>query len=212
MRATIVTRAGVTATLAGITVAGMTLAGCTGGGSHPPPGPGSVVASVGNDPALVQRSATGSPSTSGAGQVLAPDPRVMPVAGPKTKHGARAAAARFASLYFAGKFSDAWQLLTEASRRAIPLDAWTGVHNACGPRPAATPGAIVSVVVFGNTALVTQAVPAGTGTSDDTYVLAYDNGQWVVSPDDKGTYSRGSITADIAAAKSAGYCGHQKVY
>jgi hypothetical protein len=69
------------------------------------------------------------------------------------------------------------------------------------------------VTAFGSAAIVTEAVagiPANPGTAED--VFNYGDGQWSYSPGEVGIYAHGSIAADIAAAKSAGFCTGWKVF
>lgn len=205
-------KAGFLASLAGISLTGITLTGCTN--SAPPQGGA-------NDPAVVMHSATpstghaspgGSPVASGSGQSTA-STGPEPSAGPKTKQGAQAAAARFINLYYARQFANSWGLLTLDARQLISRAAWIDVHNTCAPRAATVQKSITSVVLFGESAIITQATPgASSQSAKDTYVLKYANGRWAVSPDDIATYQRGPVTADVAAAKAAGFCGNWKVY
>ena len=65
---------------------------------------------------------------------------------------------------------------------------------------------IKAVTVFGNAAIVTEAIAgaAQPGTAED--VFNYANGHWGYSPEDLSIYHHGSVAADIAAAKAAGFC------
>ena len=69
------------------------------------------------------------------------------------------------------------------------------------------------MTVFGDAAIVTEAV-AGTalkpGTAED--VFNYADGHWRYSPADLSIYRHGSVTADIAAAKAAGFCTSWKIF
>jgi hypothetical protein len=205
--------------LAGIALAG-TLGGCTsavpgGAGARPAAaGAGDGIGGAGGDPVLATRSPA-APGPSAAGGTMRPalDSRVTPRVGPKTKNAAQAAAARFITLYATGRFGDMYQLLAEDSRQSIPLAAWLGVHAACRPRTAIKAGQITSVVVFGNTALVTRVTSGATsGHGRETFSLKYAGKAWGVSPGDRSIYQQPSLAADIAAARQAGFCGEQRIF
>jgi hypothetical protein len=198
--------------LAGIAVTGITLAGCTSSAPH---------LQNADDPALVMHSpgpatgsepSSGSESARGSSQSAASTGKATP-ASPKTRQGAQAAATRFTQLYYSKRYADSWNLLAGDARQVISRSSWTDVHNACTPHGANPQKRIASVVLFGESAIITQAA-SGTGSASakDTYVLSYVNGQWAISPDDIATYQRGSVAADVAAAKAAGFCGNWKVY
>ena len=72
---------------------------------------------------------------------------------------------------------------------------------------------IKAMTVFGDAAIVTEAItgaPSQLGTAED--VFSYANGHWSYSPQDLSIYLHGSVTADIAAAKAAGFCTSWKVF
>jgi len=68
-----------------------------------------------------------------------------------------------------------------------------------------------SVTVFGNAAIITQVL-AGPGNRTADYILSYDSSGWHYSPADLGIYHRGSVSADIAAAKAVGLCAGWRVF
>jgi hypothetical protein len=86
------------------------------------------------------------------------------------------------------------------------------VHNGCQPDSTAATRTVSSVTVFGDTAIVTETAASGSAHHTDSYVLSYENGRWSYSPDSLGLYHHGSVPADIAAAKAAGFCGGWRVY
>jgi hypothetical protein len=183
---------------AGLAVAG--LAGCTistsapsGGTSTPAPAQASPLPSSGRTSAPAPAHA--SPLPSGA------------------MASARAAAARFDSEYFASQYAASWNLLASDVRRQVPENVWVKVHQSC---PAATSGVtrtIKAVTVFGTTAIVTETVlgpNSHRNTAENLFYFAA--GHWGYAPVNPGIYHRGSIAADIAAAKAAGLCAGWKAF
>jgi hypothetical protein len=130
---------------------------------------------------------------------------------PRTKAGARAAAAHFYSLYFRNQFAASWDLVAPAAKNQIPRSVWVAVHNGCPSASRGKTTVIRSVTLFGDTAIVTERSP-GTrsmpGESAD--VFNYTKGHWGYSPGNPGIYHHRSVAADIAAAKAVGLCVRQK--
>jgi hypothetical protein len=130
---------------------------------------------------------------------------------PKTKAGARAAAAHFYGLYVASQFAASWDLLAPVAQSQIPQSIWVKVHDGCLPATHGKARVIKSVTLFGDTAIIAEKL-SGThskhGKSDD--VFSYTNGHWGYSPGNPGIYHHGSAAADIAAAKAAGLCTSRK--
>jgi len=126
---------------------------------------------------------------------------------PHAQAHARAAAVQFDRLYLAGQFAASWDLLTPTVKRQIPRGVWVKVHNGCASAKAGTARAIKAVTVFGTVAIVSERL-AGTQSKHSTAqeVFNYDHGRWGYSPNDLSIYHHGSIAADIAAAKAAGFC------
>jgi hypothetical protein len=137
----------------------------------------------------------------------------VPPASPQMKAGARATAAQFYGLYAASRFAASWNLLAPATKRQVPKRVWVSVHEACPSAGAGKPRTIKAVTVFGNAAIVTEAIsgaPVTPGTAED--VFNYANDHWSYSPEDLNIYHHGSVNADIAAAKAAGYCTSSKLF
>ena len=116
-------------------------------------------------------------------------------------------------MYFASRFAASWDLLAPDAQRRVPKNVWIKVHEGC---PAATLGVtrvIKAVTVFGSTAIVTETI-TGAHSKRNTigYVFYYVDGHWGYSPLYPGIYHRGSIAADIAAAKAAGLCSSSKAF
>ena len=155
---------------------------------------------------------SGSPSVSPVPAVRTTASSV-PSASPQVKAGARAAAAQFYGLYSASRFAAFWDLLAPATKRQIPRSIWVKVHEACTPTDAAESRIIKAVTVFGDAAIITEAVTGAQltpGTAED--VFNYVNGHWSYSPQDLNIYHHGSVAADVAVAKTAGFCSSRKIF
>jgi hypothetical protein len=127
--------------------------------------------------------------------------------------GARAAAARSYRLYSASQFAAFWNLLSPATKRQVSRRVWVKVHEACTSAGAAESRIIKSVTAFGNAAIITEAVagvPAKPGGTED--VFNYAQGRWSYSPSDLSIYHHGSVAADVAAARAAGFCTGWKIF
>lgn len=150
--------------------------------------------------------------TSGPTVVTSTAPPAAPVS-PKMRSAAHAAAAQFYGLYSANKFAVLWNLLSPATKRRVSRHVWVSVHDACPDAGAGMSRIIRTVTVFGSAAIVTEAVARAApnlGTTED--VFNYANGHWSYSPPDPSIYHHGSVTADIAAAKAAGFCTSWKIF
>jgi hypothetical protein len=152
--------------------------------------------------------ATGPSATGGA--TAAPVAPATP-AEPHAQADARSAATRFDGLYLAGQFAASWDLLVPTVKRQVPRRVWVRVHEGCPSAMAGTARAIKAVTVFGTVAIVTEKLagaPPKHGTAEE--VFHYANGHWGFSPNELSIYLRGSVPADIAAAKAAGLCADWK--
>jgi hypothetical protein len=137
----------------------------------------------------------------------------VPLASPQMKAGARAAASQFYGLYSASRFAASWNLLAPATKRHVLRHVWVSVHEACPSIGTGKPRTIKAMTVFGDAAIVTESitgVPSQLGTAED--IFSYANGHWSYSPQDLNIYLHGSVTADIAAAKAAGFCTSWKLF
>jgi hypothetical protein len=159
------------------------LVGCSGGGSSGPSAPSAVTTTA---------------------------PGAAPVS-LQMRAGARAAAADFYRLYSASRFAAFWNLLSPATKRQISRHAWVSVHDACPSAEARKPRTIKAMTVFGNAAIVTEAI-AGAWPATAGDVFNYANGNWSYSPGDLSIYHHRSVAADIAAAKAAGFCTGWKIF
>ncbi|HXL93201.1 MAG TPA: hypothetical protein VN969_30100 [Streptosporangiaceae bacterium] len=177
--------------LIGAVAAGLAaLAGCTGG----PAVPGGQVPQAG-----VNAAATEKPT--GYASAAAPAGRGMTAS-------ARAAAIRFYGLYSEGQFSATWKLLAPTVRQGITARIWVGVHEGCSASGASKPMTVTAVTVFGDAAIITESI-AG---SVSEQVFNDVNGHWDYGPGSLSIYHHGSVTADISAARAAGFCGGSKVF
>lgn len=190
------------------------LAGCTGVASQSSPAGGTTApAGVTNTaPAGVTNTATAGAKGSAPSVVKSTAPAAAPVSS-QFRAGAQATAARFYRLYSAGQFSDAWNLLSPAAKRQVSKTAWVGVHNACPGVAVGKPRVIKAVTAFGSAAIVTEVVSgttSGQATAED--VFNYAGGTWNYSPGEVSIYLHGSVAADVASAKTAGFCTGWKVF
>ena len=85
------------------------------------------------------------------------------------------------------------------------------MHKACSAAGAGKSRVIKAVTVFGNAAIVTETVTGASSVAAED-VFTYADGHWRYSPQDPAIYQHGSVTADIAAAKAAGFCTSSKVF
>jgi hypothetical protein len=156
--------------------------------------------------------ASGSPSVSPVPAVRTTASSV-PSASPQVKAGARAAAAQFYALYLASRFGAFWDLLAPATKRQISRRVWVKVHDACPSAGAGKSRVIKSVTVFGNAAIITEAIAGGVAKLDTAEdVFNYAHGHWSYAPADPSIYHHGSVAADITAAKAAGFCTGRKIF
>jgi hypothetical protein len=135
----------------------------------------------------------------------------VPPASPQIKASARAAAEQFYGLYAASRYKAFWNLLAPATKREISSKVWVGVHEACRSAGAGKSRVIKAVTVFGTAAIVSEAI-AGVPPDATEDVFNYANGRWRYSLRDASIYRHGSITADAAAAKAAGFCTSWKIF
>ena len=142
-----------------------------------------------------------SPSPSPTSTKQARPVHTAPLSEPATVAAVRADAADYLSLASAGQFAITYQMLSASARQAITQQAWVAVHRAC----AGTSYQIKKLAVNGKTATVTVGLTGGhRGTLTET--LVYVAGSWGVSPGDLSLYQHGSVSADVAAARTQGGC------
>ena len=168
---------------------------------------GIVPAAVAAGLALAACSAASSGSSAAPSRSPAPGAHAGAPVEPATVAAVRADADDYLTLYTAGQFAIIYQMLSAPARQAINEQAWVAVHRGC---PGATGGMtykIRRVAVTGKTAVVTVALTGGAAKPESaTETLVYAGGHWGFSPGDLGLYRHGSVSADVAAAKTAGGC------
>jgi hypothetical protein len=160
------------------------LAGCSGGASGPPAIPTPTITATASS---------------------------VPPASPSMKASAHAAAEEFYGLYTVSHYAALWNMLAPATKRQISRNAWIGVHEACSTGGAGKSRVIKAVTVFGNAAIVAETI-AGIVPAKAEDVFNYTDGGWRYTPQDPSIYQRGSVTADIGAAKAAGLCTSSKIF
>jgi hypothetical protein len=81
------------------------------------------------------------------------------------------------------------------------------VHQGCPSQSAGLAYDVKDATLAGNTAVVIVSL-AGVAASIgfESEALTYSAGRWGLVPNDLSFYKHGSVRADIAAAKAAGYC------
>ena len=135
-----------------------------------------------------------------------------PTASPRERAAAQATAVRFYGLYAAHKYTVLWNLLASAAKRQIPRRVWVGVHEAC-LRDTARTRVVLAVTVFGDAAIVTETISGTTAKTKTAHdVFSYATGHWSYSPQDLSIYHHGSVTANVVAAKAAGFCAGGKIF
>lgn len=126
---------------------------------------------------------------------------------PETAAEASAVARQYFGLYSAGQFALSWTLLAPSAQRSVSKATWVAVHQGCPAQSAGLAYEVKDTTVTGNTAVVTVSL-AGVAASigSESEAFTYSAGRWGLAPNDLSFYEHGSIRADIAAAKAAGYC------
>lgn len=126
---------------------------------------------------------------------------------PETAAAARAAARQFLGLYSAGQYAASWTLLAPSVKHKVSQAAWVGVHQGCPPQSAGLAYNVSKATMTGDTAVVTVSLSgAAAAIGSVSESLTYTAGRWGFVPSDLSSYGHGSVKADIAAAKAAGYC------
>jgi hypothetical protein len=126
---------------------------------------------------------------------------------PETATAASAVARQYFGLYSAGQFAAAYGLLAPSAQRAVSESTWVAVHQGCPSQAAGLTYDIKDATLTGNTAVVTVTL-AGVASSlaSESEAPTYSGGQWGFVSNDLSMYEHGSVKADLAAAKAAGYC------
>jgi hypothetical protein len=126
---------------------------------------------------------------------------------PETAAAASAVARQYFGLYSAGQFAAAYGLLAPSARRAVSETTWVAVHQGCPSQAAGLAYEVKDATLTGNTAVVTVSLAgAASSLASESEALTYSRGRWGFVPNDLSLYEHGSVKADLAAAKAAGYC------
>jgi len=127
---------------------------------------------------------------------------------PETAAAAAAVAKQYFGLYSAGQFALSWTLLAPSAKRAVSQTTWVAVHQGCPSQAAGLAYNVKDTTLTGSTAVVTVTLAgAAASLASESEALTYSAGRWGFVPNDLSYYEHGSVKADIAAAKAAGYCG-----
>lgn len=156
-------------------------------------------------------SAPAAPTTNAATTAAAPSSATTSspsaAARPESAAAAAAVAKQYFGLYSAGQFALSWTLLAPSAKRAVSQATWVAVHRGCPSQAAGLAYNIKDTTVTGSTAVVTVTLAgAAASLASESESLTYSAGRWGFVPNDLSYYTYGSVKADIAAAKAAGYC------
>jgi len=126
---------------------------------------------------------------------------------PETAAAAAAVAKQYFGLYSAGQFALSWTLLAPSAQRAVSQATWVAVHQGCPSQAAGLAYNVKDTTLTGSAAVVTVTLAgAAASLASESESLTYSAGRWGFVPNDLSYYRHGSVKADIAAAKAAGYC------
>jgi hypothetical protein len=126
---------------------------------------------------------------------------------PETAATATAVAKQYFGLYSAGQFALSWTLLAPSAKRHVSQATWVAVHQGCPSQAAGLAYDIKDTTLTGSTAVVTVTLAgAAASLASESESLTYSDGRWGFVPNDLSYYEHGSVRADIAVAKAAGYC------
>lgn len=146
-------------------------------------------------------------TTAAAGTAPASPAAAASKAQSETAVGAAGVARQYFGLYSAGQFALSWTLLAPSAQRAVSQATWVAVHQGCPSQAAGLAYNIKDTTLTGSTAVVTVTLAgAAASLASESESLTYSAGRWGFVPNDLGYYRHGSVKADIAAAKAAGYC------
>lgn len=146
-------------------------------------------------------------ATTGAAPPAAAASTPSATAQPETAAAAATVAKQYFGLYSAGQFALSWTLLAPSARRAVSQATWVAVHQDCPSQAAGLAYNIKDTTLTGSTAVVTVTLAgAAASLASESESLTYSAGRWGFVPNDLSYYRHGSVKADIAAARAAGYC------
>jgi hypothetical protein len=156
--------------------------------------------------ATVPASSSTTAASATTGATTAPAASSSP-AQAETAAAARAAAQQYFGLYSAGQFADAYGLLMPSIQQAVSEKTWVAVHEGCPVASAGLAYQVSQATLTGNTAIVSVSL-SGVASSlgSKSVALTYVGGRWGINPGNLGIYQHGSVHADLAAARAAGFC------
>ena len=126
---------------------------------------------------------------------------------PKTAAAVTAVAKQYFGLYSAGQFAASWTLLAPSVQHTVSQVTWVTVHQGCPSQSAGLAYQVKDATLTGKAAIVAVSLTgAAASIGSESEALTYSAGRWGLVPNDLSLYRHGSIKADIAAAKAAGYC------
>lgn len=129
----------------------------------------------------------------------------------ETVAGAIAFANEVLILDEARQFAASWKLLAPSARRAVSQAKWVAVHKSCPARSVGLAYHIGKATLTGQTAIVVVSrAGAAASRGSVSEALVYSAGRWGLVPNNLSVYKHGSVKADIAVAKAAGYCARSK--
>lgn len=100
-----------------------------------------------------------------------------------------------------------WGADAPSAQHSVSKATWVAVHQGSPARSASLTYEVKDATLTGSTAVVIvslSGVAASIGSESEAFT--YSAGRWGLVPGDLSFYKHGSIRADIAAAKAAGYC------
>jgi len=119
-----------------------------------------------------------------------------------------AAAQQYFALYSAGQWDAAWQWLSAADKKIAPEKLYDAMHTQCLGATAGMAYDIKDVTMAGKTAVITYTIPVLASLGSATTAMTWTRSGWKadMGASTEALYSHGSLKADEAAAKAAGYC------
>lgn len=98
-------------------------------------------------------------------------------------------------------------LIAPSARREVSESTWVAVHQGCPAQSAGLAYDVKDATRTGNTVVVTVTLAgAASSLASESEALTFSGGRWGFVPNDLSMYEHGSVKADLAAAKAAGYC------
>jgi hypothetical protein len=131
---------------------------------------------------------------------------------PDTAAAAGTAAGRLLGYYAAGRFGQAWDMLTVPVQQQVPRATWNGFYGGCFAVTGVTYTVRQAVIRDPASAEVIAVVAVSTRGDGPppgyplTLAFDYDGNRWRYQPNSTAIWGHGSVAADLAAARAAGVC------